>query len=619
MQRNSNLNTDNNTEQVKNNSSTSRTKSQHQSRKRRRNSGKKGHDSDKGSSQATMLVALAGDVELFHDGDESFARIENAGHRETWRIGAKAFRNWLQSKFWIVNQSAASTQAVQDALGVLRGKALFEGRQRTTAVRIAGNNDVIWLDLADDKWRAVRIDANGWEVVNRPDIAFVRPRGVLPLPAPEPGGSLDALRTLVNVESDDDWILICAWLIASLRPSGPYPALSVNGEQGSAKSTLCRMLRGIVDPNVAALRSAPRSEQDLVIAGRNGHVIALENLSAIPDWLSDALCRLATGGGFGTRELFSDDEERLFEGQRPVMLNGITELCTRSDLLDRALTISLPAIPESRRSTESKLWQRFNESLPWTLGALLDAVSQACSAKADVRLETLPRMADFAEWIVAAEPKLPCESGAFLRAYQSNRASANESAIESSVLSGPLLELMEGIDDWQGTATDLMDALSELAGDRVTKGKGWPRKPHLLSGELRRIAPNLRRTGIDVEFGKAAGKRFVHLTRTNTQNSVHTVQCAQSRRSTGDLETYEDDPGRTQDAQGNGSAQDLGSNSPSLGAVDTTGAESQACSDDDAVDVGWILPHAFETEAKHATEAGAGPAGDLADSDEIPF
>jgi hypothetical protein len=535
-----------------------------------------------------MLVALAGAAELFHDGDEAYARIEIAGHREAWRIGAKAFRHWLQSKFWMVNHSAASSQAVQDALGVLRGKALFEGDKKTTAVRVAGREECIWLDLANGAWQAVKVDAFGWRIEDNPDVVFVRPRGMLPLPAPERGGSFDELRALLNVESDDDWLLILGWLVAALCPSGPYPVLSVNGEQGSAKSTLCRLLRALVDPNEAALRSAPRDERDLVIASTNGHILALENLSRIPDWLSDALCRLATGGGFGTRALFSDSEEKLFSGQRPVILNGITETATRSDLLDRAICISLPAIPDIKRTTESDLWARFERIRGRVLGALLDAVSHALSAKSDVRLPSLPRMADFATLISAAEPKLPCKPGEFLRAYQGNRASANESAIESSVLSGPVLEFMKGRSEWRGTATELKEALEEQAGERVFKGKDWPKRPHQLAGELKRIAPNLRRTGIEVEFGKSAGSRFVLLTRTLTGKNALGVQCAQSRGTTGDSETHEDDPGRIQDVPANRSAQDLGSNSPGLDAVDATDAESQPCSDDAPVDFGWI-------------------------------
>ena len=547
---------------------------------------KRSSDSDKSDSQATTLVAIAGDAEMFHDGDEAFARIDVDGHREVWRIGCKAFRYWLQSKYWIVMGSAASAQAVQDAIGVLRGRALFEGPQRDTAVRIAGNDDCIWLDLANDKWQAVRIDASGWSVVDNPDVAFVRPRGVLPLPTPERGGSLDDLREIVNVESDDDWILIVAWLIGSLRPSGPYPVLSVNGEMGSAKSTLSRIIRGSIDPNVAALRSAPRDERDLVIAGSNGHVIALENISKIPDWLSDALCRLSTGGGFGTRELFSDGEEKLFEGQRPVMLNGISELCTRSDLLDRAICVSLSAIPEDKRTTESDLWARYEQIRGRTLGALLDAVSQACSARDSVQLAKLPRMADFATWVVAAEPALPCEPGTFLRAYFANRSNANVSAIESSVLSAPLMEFMAGQNEWEGTATTLKVALEQRADERVVKSKEWPKQPHLLSGELKRIAPNLRRTGLDVEFGKS-GRRFIRLTRTGTQNSVHSVQSAQPCENTDDSGTDVDAAGRTQDAQDADSVHDSPVVLRGLDAVDAQDAELHHCSDD-APDVDWI-------------------------------
>lgn len=539
-------------------------------------------ESEKGDSQATTLVALAAKAEKFHDDSgEAYARIDQDGHREVWRIGSKSFKYWLQRKFWMVMGTAPNAQALQDAIGVLRGQAIYDGRLRETAVRISGNDDCIWLDLANDKWQAVRIDKDGWQIVDNPDVTFVRPRGVLPLPTPIRGGSLDELRELINVSEDTDWMLIIAWLVAALRPRGPYPVLSVNGEQGSAKSTLCRILRSLIDPNRAALRSAPRDERDLMIAGSNGHFVALENLSKIPDWLSDALCRLSTGGGFGTRELFSDGEEKLFEGQRPVLLNGITELCTRSDLLDRAICVSLSAIPDSRRTTESDLWARFDAIRARTLGALLDAVSQACSARADVRLTSLPRMADFVTWVVAAEPALLWKPGAFLSAYQGNRAIANESAIESSILSGPLISFMEGRDEWQGTATDLKIALEQEADEHVVKSKDWPKKPHLLSGEIKRIAPNLRRTGINVEFGKESGKRFIRIMRTATQNSVQSDPSVQTPENAGDSSADMDAAGRSQHAQNGDSVHDSSSALRDQDAVDAQDADSQHFSDGD--------------------------------------
>src|SRR5262249_30177683 len=137
---------------------------------------------------------------------------------------------------------------------------------------------------------------------------------------------------------EGDWRLVVSWLLAALRPVGPYPVLVVYGEQGSAKSSLVRVLRALVDPNTAALRRPPREERDLVIAATNGWLIALDNLSHLPDWLSDGLCCLATGSGFATRELYTDADEAIFAARRPVVLNGIEEVATRGDLLDRAIT-----------------------------------------------------------------------------------------------------------------------------------------------------------------------------------------------------------------------------------------------------------------------------------------
>ena len=540
-------------------------------------------ESEKGDSQATTLVSLAASAEKFHDGGgEAYARIDQDGHREVWRIGSKAFKNWLQRKYWMATNTAPNSQALQDAIGVLRGQACYEGPLRETAVRISGTDDCIWIDLANEEWQAIRIDANGWQVVDNPDVTFLRPRGVLPLPTPVRGGSLDELREFINVSDDADFMLIIAWLVAALRPRGPYPVLSINGEQGSAKTTLCRIVRSLIDPNKAGLRSAPKDERDLMIAGSNGHIVALENLSKIPDWLSDALCRLSTGGGFGTRELFSDGEEKLFEGQRPVLLNGITELCTRSDLLDRAICVSLSAIPENKRTTESALWARFESIRGRILGALLDAVSHACAAQAEVRLTSLPRMADFATWVVAAEPALPWKPGAFLCAYQGNRAIANESAIESSILSGPLFSFMEGRNAWEGTATDLKSALEQEADERVVKSKDWPKKAHFLSGEIKRIAPNLRRSGLDVEFGKESGKRFIRIMRTAAHNSVQSDPSVHAPENDGAGSTHMDDAGRSLDAQNDDGVFD------SFGELhdrDAPDEDSQDCSE---IDFTWL-------------------------------
>ena len=211
---------------------------------------------------------------------------------------------------------------------MLEGKARFQGGQHEIFVRVAFHEGRLFLDLCNQDWEAVEITPVGWQVVTDVPVRFRRRRGMRALPKPEAGGSIEKLRPFVNVRDDYEWTLLQAWLVSALRTPGPFPLLTLCGEQGSAKSTTARVLRALVDPNAAPLRAEPRNGRDLMIAASNGWVLGLDNLSRLPNWLSDSLCRLATGGGFSTRELYSDDEEVIFDAMRPVILTGIEDLGT---------------------------------------------------------------------------------------------------------------------------------------------------------------------------------------------------------------------------------------------------------------------------------------------------
>lgn len=256
----------------------------------------------------------------------------------------------------------------------------------------------IYLDLCDDTWQAVEIDATGWRITARPPVRFRRATGMQALPVPAAGGSIDALRRFLNVRSDSEFVVVISWALACLRDRGPYPVLVLTGEQGAAKSSFPKMLRSLVDPNAAPLRALPREERDLFIAANNARVLAFDNVSILPPWMSDTLCRLATGASFAVRRLYSDQDEVLFDAARPVILNGIEEFVTRPDLADRAIFLTLEPIPEERRRAEAELLAEFDAERPRILGALLDAVSKGLAMLPHTRLDKLPRMADFALW-----------------------------------------------------------------------------------------------------------------------------------------------------------------------------------------------------------------------------
>jgi hypothetical protein len=281
-------------------------------------------------TQVKRLLRLGAEAELFHTpAGDLFASIPVNEHVENWPLKSRQFRQWLLRRYYLETQGAPKNQALQEAIGVFESRANFEGPEYPAFTRLAERDGRIYLDLGNDAWEAVEIDPDGWRVLSDVPVKFRRARGMSSLPTPvRGGGSVNELKRFVNVASQQDWMLLVAWLVGAFRPHGPYPILTLHGEQGSAKSTTSRVLRALLDPNTAPLRGEPRDLRDVMIAAANGWIISFDNLSHIPHWLSDALCRLATGGGFSTRELYTDSEEVLFDAQRPAILNGIEELAT---------------------------------------------------------------------------------------------------------------------------------------------------------------------------------------------------------------------------------------------------------------------------------------------------
>ena len=476
-----------------------------------------GDGGDGRPTQANQLISIADTgCTLFHDGDKAYAeievKIENTGHCETWPVRSLGFRQWLQLRYFKEHDGAPNNEALQSARDTIEARARFEGPERKVYRRVATANGSLYLDLCDPAWRAIEVDAKGWRIVDRPPVSFTRSRTMLKLPEPTPGGRIDDLRQLLNLAADDDFILAVAWVLAALRDEGPYPVLVLTGEQGSAKSTCARMLRALVDPCEAPLRSVPRNEQDLFIAARNGHVLAFDNLGGVPTWLSDALCRLSTDGSFAARELYTDDEEVVISAERPLILNGIDEVVARGDLADRAIFLTLSAIREADRKPEAELWARFDEARPRILGALLDALVEGVRRLPDVRLDRLPRMADFAMWAVACESAI-FEAGAFMRAYTGNRADAVESVIDASPVASAIRELMQDRADWTGTAAGLLAELGQLAADPVKHGKEWPADASSLSRRLNRSKSALQPAGIEIDRERDGRHRRIVISR----------------------------------------------------------------------------------------------------------
>lgn len=464
-----------------------------------------GSQKPKGSQNiGKFLIALAESrCEFWHSPDgDAFATIDEKGHREYWPVRSSSFRRWCRGAVYSAMGKAIGRQTLEDSIGVFEAKAQFEGKEHDVFLRVGGHEGRIYVDLCDDQWRAIEIDAIGWRIVDNPPVRFRRTKGMRPLVEPKTGGSFADLRPFVNV-SDEHWPLLVAWLVSCFRPAemGPFPILKLIAEHGSGKTFLCRLIRDIVDPHIAAVRSAPSDDRDLMISATNNWLVSWDNLSYISPKLSDSICRLATYGAFATRQLWTDDDEKILQARRPVLVNAIEDVGNRPDLNERALIVELNRIEPSQRKTESELSREFEQAKALILGAILNAVSTALRRLSEVEQagHELQRMADFSMFSIAAEPALGLDEGEFLSAYAENRASANQTALESSPLVRQLFDVLKKKGgEFEGTATELHDALA-IGID--TKSKWWPKDARGLSGMMKRFSPDLRNAGFTIEHG----------------------------------------------------------------------------------------------------------------------
>lgn len=467
---------------------------------------------------ATEIVQdIIGNCELWHTDDgQSYISMKCPpdGHVEHMPLKSKDTRNRFANFYYQKTKTASDGAALTSALAVLDGEAQ-KGPMYEVRIRIGGAEGTIFLDLGDPSWTAVAITAKGWKVIKHPPVKFRRTKGMLPLPVPVRGGSLDEdLRPLLNARSDETWLLIKGWLLGLLIPDGPHPILWIRGDQDTAKSYTQKLLRSVVDPSTLLNRRPAKRVEDLMIAASNNWVVSFDNMSKIGDDLSDDLCCVATGGGIAKRTHYTDSDETILEVCRPVVMNGIENIFTRPDLLDRAILITLPQIPPESRTPEVKLIAEFNENLRKILGALLDAAVIAMRDADKIVLQNPYRMAGFVKFATAG---LGDEGDAFQAAYKKNKDSAAAEAIADNYLVVRLKELIpqycytarcmygEKEPCWKGNATKLLDYLKGGLDD--SHAALLPKSANSLSGILRRLAPSLLKVGIKAERVEREGMR----------------------------------------------------------------------------------------------------------------
>ncbi len=424
----------------------------------------------------------------------------------------------LAGMYYGATGKTANAAAIVDAMRVLRYEARrtrqTEGAQ-DPPLRVAAHDGKLVLDIGDASGTAVVVAPREWSVVPRSPVLFRRTNITDALPVPERGGSLDELRAILNVD-DASWPLVIGWLVACLFPGISHTVGLLQGPQGSAKTTAGTMLTMLVDPTAAPSRAQPETETDWAAIGRSAYVVTLDNVSRIPAWFSDALCRASTGDAYTPRAYYQQEDVTVLSFRLAVLMTSIDAGSMRGDLADRLLPITLVPIDESRRRSEAEVWAKFHDARPRVLGALLDLTAQVLAAMPNVHLTEMPRMADFAHILAAVDEVASMNA---YETYMTSRIDVAATVVEGDPIAMFIRDLV--IDDngeqkdggqWEGTAGEMLQLLRRRADVGELEHSSVPKSERGISGALQRSAPALQRLGVNViNLGRhereQAGKR----------------------------------------------------------------------------------------------------------------
>jgi hypothetical protein len=495
-----------------------------------------GSESNDSSNSATELLTIVKPeiVELFKDQlNNPFAAIRINGHFETMPIPASSsskFKMWVCKTYYEKEQKVLSNgETIAAVCNTLRAKALFGDVTKTLNLRVSNGNDAsnkaIYYDLTNKDCQVVKITESGWSVENSNDVPIIFRRyqnqRAQVIPSKEyPPNILDKFLNLINIEDGEGTrLLLKCYIITLFIPDIAKAALMLHGPESAGKTACQELIKSVVDPSVIPTLTFPRDIDGLIQQFSHNYVAYYDNVSILPEWLSDALCRAVTGTGFSKRELYSDDDDVIYQFLRCIGFNGINLAATKSDLLDRGIIMGLKRIDDKEkkiRELKGEILPEFEKILPQLLGYIFDILVRVLRVmnNGGIEIKAKSRMADFEKYAEIISQCMDYEPMKFINAYHENKKLKTDNVLETSPVAKAVIEFMETRERWRGTNPELLAELESVTSSlkiNTQRERLWPKAANVLGRRLNEIKSNLEEVGIMINESKDPIKRTVIL------------------------------------------------------------------------------------------------------------
>lgn len=420
-------------------------------------------------------------------------------------------------------QNIVKADKINNMIDTVEAKARYEKNSIKSFVRIGEYKGTFYYDLGGDDF--VKITDDEYTIVKNTPICFLRNDTMLEQYKPEYNEDVDIwkLEDFINVKTKDELKLLVINIISYFIPEIPHHILILIGNQGSSKSTVCRMIKKIVDPSTVDIYSYPKSKEDLVLHLNNAYLIPYDNLNRINEEYNDIFCQVATGGNFLKRKLYTDSSLITYSLRRGLILNGINIATEQPDLLDRSIVLHLKTIQNNERKTEKEIFDKFDECIPYFMDHIFETISRAREIYKEIELEELPRMADAVKWSCAISEALGISSEEYLEIYRRNQENINIEIISTNAVADTIIDFMDNKDNWKGSVSNLWELLNGKAFFKgIEKDKTWAKTPSYLSQNLNKIKTNLEKVGIFYEIRNVGTHKEIEVWNKNIKPKTNT-------------------------------------------------------------------------------------------------